>query len=297
VEAGASVPGELARLRAVIAPTAAIVTNVSAGHLQGFGDRDAVLAEKVSMLRGVPLAVVGTEPAVLADRARDAASRVIVAGLDDRADARPERWQLDRAGRVMLTYRNVVIRLPVVGRHQAGNAMLVLALAEALGVDPAAAGYALASVTLPGGRWEVHEVGGRTVVHDAYNANPASLAAALETAEAIRDGRPLVLIVGSMLELGAETWDAHARAAAAIVALRPALVGAVGEFVMALAAHAAALGDRLVTGADADAVGRAIAPRVPAGALVLLKGSRGMRLELALPHLLATREDPCSTTS
>jgi UDP-N-acetylmuramoyl-tripeptide--D-alanyl-D-alanine ligase len=296
VEAGASVPGELARLREIIAPTAAIVTNVSAGHLQGFGGTDGVLAEKVSLLTGVALAVVGAEPPVLAERARRAAARVIGAGVSPAADVRPDAWSLDSAGRGLLTFRGVAMRLSLAGRHQVDNAMLALALAELLGLDLTRVGRALATVTLPAGRWEVHDGGGRTVIHDAYNANPASLGAALETVAAIRGGRPLVVAVGSMLELGDATAAEHARLAEAIVRLDPALVGAVGEFVPALERHRATLGARLVTATDADALGRTLAPRLPAHALVLLKGSRGMRLERALPYLLPDSEVPCSTT-
>jgi len=134
-------------------------------------------------------------------------------------------------------------------------------------------------------------------VHDAYNANPASVRAAFHTVAAIAAGRPIVLLLGSMLELGDLTPSAHAAAADAALALDPVLIGAVGEFVPAFAPHAATLGDRLVTAADADALGRAVAPRLPASALVLVKASRGVRLERALPHLLAPREAPCSTTS
>jgi UDP-N-acetylmuramoyl-tripeptide--D-alanyl-D-alanine ligase len=296
VEAGASVPGELARLRGVIAPTAAIVTNVSAGHLQGFGGRDGVLTEKVTLLAGVPLAVVGTEPAALAVRARTAARRVVSAGLDLAADVRPDAWSLDAAGRGAIVFRGVSIKLPLAGRHQVENAMLVLALAELLALDLQRVGRALETVALPSGRWEVHDGRERTVIHDAYNSNPASLRAALETAAAIRGARPLVLVVGSMLELGDVTAAEHARLAEAIVRLDPALVGAIGEFAPALERHRARLGDRLVTAPDAASLGQALAPRLPARALVLLKGSRGMRLEGALPYLLPDSEAPCSTT-
>jgi UDP-N-acetylmuramoyl-tripeptide--D-alanyl-D-alanine ligase len=297
VEAGASVPGEIARLRAIIQPTAAIVTNAGAGHLAGFGDLEAVITEKVSLLAGADFAVVGPEPPGLAVRARTVARRVVVAGLDDGADRRPDRWRLDPEGRVELVYRGVPFRLPLVGRHQAANAMLVLALAEALALDLKAVAKALQEVTLPPGRWEVHRAAGRTIVHDAYNANPASVRAAFDTVAAIAAGRPIVLLLGSMLELGDLTPSAHAAAADAAMALEPVLIGAVGEFVPAFAPHAAALGNRLVTAADADALGRAITPRLPASALVLVKASRGVRLERALPHLLGSREAPCSTTS
>jgi UDP-N-acetylmuramoyl-tripeptide--D-alanyl-D-alanine ligase len=296
VEAGASEPGEIARLRGVIAPTGGVVTNVSAGHLQGFGGLDEVLAEKVSLLAGVPLAVVGTEPAALLARARMAADRALSAGVGDDAQVRPDSWRLDEAGRPELVFRGVTVRVPLAGRHQADNAMLALALADALGLDLDAVAAALATVSLPPGRWEVHAAPERMVIHDAYNANPASMLAALATADALRRGRPLVLAVGTMLELGAASGDEHARVADAMVCLEPALVGAVGEFGPALERHRARLGDRLVLAPDAEALGRELAPRIPDQAVVLLKGSRGMRLERALPFLLPAGEAPCSTT-
>jgi len=297
VEAGASEPGEIARLRDVIVPSAGVVTNVSAGHLQGFGGLAEVLEEKVSLLAGVPLAVVGTEPPALLDRARDAAGRAASAGVGDEAEIRPERWRLDAAGRAELEFRGVTVRLPLAGRHQADNAMLALALAEAMGLDLASVAAALAAVTLPPGRWEVHASAGRTVIHDAYNANPASMLAALATVDELLRGRPLVLAVGSMLELGAASAAEHARVAEAMLRREPALLGAVGEFGPALDRHRSRLGDRLVLAPDAEALGRALAPRIPDQAVILLKGSRGMRLERALPFLLPAGEGPCSTTS
>jgi UDP-N-acetylmuramoyl-tripeptide--D-alanyl-D-alanine ligase len=150
---------------------------------------------------------------------------------------------------------------------------------------------------VPGGRWETHDTGDRTVINDAYNANPASMLAAFETVRALVGDRPLVLLLGTMRELGTAEAEAHAQIADAAVRLGPVVLGAVGAFVPALEPHARALGDRLVTAADADALGRAVAPRVPPRAVVLLKASRGVRMEQALPHLLESREAPCSTTS
>jgi UDP-N-acetylmuramoyl-tripeptide--D-alanyl-D-alanine ligase len=297
VEAGASVPGELARLRAVIEPTAAVITNVSAGHLEGFGNLEGVLAEKLSLAHSVPLVVVGTEPPGLAAGARALAGETIVAGLEAPADLRPDRWEMDATGHAHLVFRGAEVRVPLAGRHQASNAMLALALGDRLGVAPAAGGAALAAARVPGGRWETHAVGDRTVINDAYNANPASMLAAFDTIRAVVGNRPLVLLLGTMRELGTAEAEAHARIADAAVRLGPAVLGAVGAFVPALERHARALGERLVTASDADALGRAVAPRVPARAVVLLKASRGVRMEQALPHLLQAREASCSTTS
>jgi UDP-N-acetylmuramoyl-tripeptide--D-alanyl-D-alanine ligase len=286
VEAGASVPGEIARLRGIVGPTIAVVTNVAPAHLEGFGSLAGVLREKLALLEGVPLAVVGTEPAALAAEARRR-TRTVVAGTDPAADVHPEAAELDPDGRPRITWRGHTGTVPAVGFHQIENAMIALAVAQEAGADPGRALAALAGVSIPGGRGRVLTLGGLTVVDDTYNANPDSLRWALKFAHwlAARRGRPLAVVVGSMLELGVESARLHAAAAAEIVALRPALVAAVGAFVPALEAHRAALGDRLVAGADAEELGPALRAALRGNEVVLLKASRGVALERVLRFL------------
>ncbi len=295
IECGASVPGELARLREVVEPTLGVVTNVWPAHLTGFGDRDSVLREKVSLLEGVPSAVVGQRPPELAERARRVARRTVTAGLAPGADVVPDRWHVDEAGRPVLTFRGSTLRLPLVGRHQGDNAMLALAVALEIGLDIGRVADQLARVSLPPGRCEVVAAGDLLLLNDTYNANPASLAAALDVAQSLRGNRRLVVLLGTMLELGKESSALHQQMADAVLALRPDLIGAVGEFVPAFEGrHPAA---QLVTALNAEALGRAVAPRLSGGDLVLLKASRGMQLENSIPHLLKGREASCSTTS
>ncbi len=295
VECGASVPGELARLRELVEPTIGVVTNVSAAHLSGFGSHERIMEEKVSLLEGVPLAVVGQRPPELAQRARRVAGRVVVAGLAPGADLTPDRWHMDERGRPVLTVRGTRIALPLVGRHQAENAIVMLAVGHELGLEVPPVAEALGRVELPPGRCEVMSAGNLLLINDTYNANPVSLAAALEVVRAVRGNRSLVILVGTMLELGAESSDLHEQMAQQVLAVQPDLIGAVGEFVPVLAGRR--LGARLVTATDADALGRAVAPHLKGGELVLLKASRGVQMEKAIPHLLAGREASCSTTS
>ncbi|MBI4502630.1 MAG: UDP-N-acetylmuramoyl-tripeptide--D-alanyl-D-alanine ligase [Gemmatimonadetes bacterium] len=286
VEAGASVPGESARLREIIHPTMAVITNVAAGHLEGFGTVEAVLEEKIALLKGVPVAIVGPEPPVLAERARALARRVVVAGVRTSADVQPGRWWLDESGHATLEIGGQVIRLPLIGAHQAGNAMLALAVARELQLDFVAATRALGQVDLPSGRGQVLHSGRLTVINDAYNANPGSLSAALDTVRVMRGGRRLAVLVGTMLELGGESRVQHERMADAIVAAEPDLIGAVGEFAEVLQRRASALGDRLVTAADPEELGKRVASRLQGDELILVKASRGVQLERAIPFFL-----------
>lgn len=284
IEAGASVPGEIGRYRQIIEPTVGVVTNVSHGHLEGFGSLEGVLREKLALLQDVPLAVVGPEPPALAEGARRLARRVVTAGLEH-AELRPESVTLDAAGRATLDLGGVRFTLPLPGRHLAANAMLAWGVARHVGLDPRAAGRALELLEIPGGRGQVLEAGGLTILNDCYNANPESFRAAIATAQAMRGGRRLAFVAGTMRELGGESAALHAAVARELVALRPDLLAAVGEFVPALEPHRAALGDRLVTAPDVAGLGAALAARLAVGDLVVLKASRGVALERIIPAL------------
>jgi len=292
IEAGASVPGEIGQYRRIIEPTVAVVTNVSAGHLEGFGSLEGVLAEKLSLVEGAPLAVVGTEPPELAAGARRLARRVVTAGLEG-AELRPRSVTLDAAGRATVVTEQGQFTLPLPGRHLAANAMLAWAVAIHLGLDPRAVARALEMLEIPGGRGQVLEVAGLTLLNDCYNANPLSFRAAIASAQAMRGGRRLVFVAGTMRELGAESAALHAAIARELVALRPDVLAAVGEFVPALEAHRAELGDRLLTAPDVPALGAALASRLEGGELVVLKASRGVALERIIP-LLTPRVAPGS---
>lgn len=286
IEAGASVPGEIARLRAIIEPTIAVITNVGHAHVAGFGSLAGVLREKLSLLDGVSLGVVGTEPPELAQEAR-ARTRTIVAGAAPAAEVQAEAVRLDGDGHCVLRWLGREVTLPLFGLHQGDNAMLALAVAQEAGVEPAAALAALERVAVPGGRGRVIHRGDLTIIDDTYNSNPGSLARAVESAAwlARERGRPLAVVVGSMLELGTESARLHAAAAADIVRRDPALVGAVGEFAAAFAPYRARFGERLLTADDAAALGPRLGAGLRGNEVVLLKASRGVALEQVLRHL------------
>ncbi len=286
VEAGASVPGEIATLRGIIEPTLTVITNVSAGHLEGFGSERDVLEEKLALAAGVPCAVVGTRPPELAVEARARVAKVVVAGVAPAADVRPTAWQLDDQGQPIVRYENADLKLAVVGSHQVDNVMLALAVGRELGVPAADAAQALSRTKLPFGRCEVLHHGDLVVLHDAYNANPLSVETALETAQAMCHGRPLVVVLGTMLELGPKSDELHAAVADRVTAAQPALIAVTGAFVTAFESHASELGDRLLTADDPATLGERLARRLDGREFVLLKASRGMRLERVIPHLI-----------
>ncbi len=288
VEAGASVPGEIARLRDIIEPTIAVITNVGYAHVEGFGSLEGVMMEKLSLLDGAPVAVIGSGPDAIWREARRR-TQVIPAALPGKPgdDALLDR-HLDRDGRPRLSLDSgAKVTLPALGIHQLENAQIALAVAQRAGVDRDAAVRALANVQLPEGRGDVRPVGDMVVIDDTYNANPASLRRAVQTAAwlARRQRRPLVVVVGTMLELGPESARLHAEAAREIAQRKPALVAAVGAFARAFEPLRAALGGRLIVAADTDALGPKLKSALRGNELVLLKASRGVTLERVLNYL------------
>jgi UDP-N-acetylmuramoyl-tripeptide--D-alanyl-D-alanine ligase len=286
VEAGANLPGEIARCREIIEPSLTIVTNAVAGHLEGFGSLAGVVEEKLSLTDGVPLAIVGIEPPELAIGAKKRAQRVLTAGLRS-ADLIPDQVTLDHSARPVITIGGMTFVLAARGLHQADNAVRVWVVVEVLGLDRAAAALALESFCIPGGRGELLQEGGLTILNDCYNANPQSFRAVIATATAIRGNRRLVFIAGTMRELGGDSVALHREVARALVELGPDLLAVVGDFVPALAPHAGVLGERLVTAADPLALAPLLSPRLQGDEIVVLKASRGVALERILPTLAA----------
>jgi UDP-N-acetylmuramoyl-tripeptide--D-alanyl-D-alanine ligase len=291
VEAGANLPGEIARYRAIIEPTLTIVTNAVTGHLEGFGSLAGVIEEKLSLTHDVPLAIVGSEPSELAAGARKRARRVRSAALRN-AELTPDRVTLDDSARPVMTMGGTTFVLAARGLHQADNAVRVWAVVEELGLDRTAAARALEQFSIPDGRGELLQEGGLTILNDCYNANPQSFRAAIATATALRGNRRLVFVAGTMRELGEDSAALHRQVAEALVELHPDLLAAVGEFVPALGPYATLLGDRLVTAPDPVVLAPLLAERLVGDEIVVLKASRGVALERILPTLAARAKHP-----
>jgi UDP-N-acetylmuramoyl-tripeptide--D-alanyl-D-alanine ligase len=288
VEVGTNAPGEIARLRDLVEPEVAIITNVAEGHLEGLGTLAGVLREKTSLLEGMGeqgLAVVGDTPPELPARAREICSHVRVAGPSERADRdlRVEDVRLDAEARPWFHWHGRAVHLAYRGRHNATNAMLALALGEAWGVDPDAAVAALATLPPQNLRAELLQYGTVRVLADCYNANPVSFDAALELLLALPRGSGRVVVVGTMLELGAEAAAMHRRVAQRLATSPVELIVATGEFVPAFEGLAVEPG-RLILEPDPVAAFGRLADRLEGGEIVLLKASHGTALERLLPH-------------
>ena len=282
VELGTNMPGEVAILRAIAEPDAAVLTSIGEEHLEGLGDLAGVLREESTVFDGTPLAIVpGFQPEVGA-AARGRAQRVIETGLDA-GDPKADRWSIGPGGLGEIVVEGVSVRPPVRGAHNLRNAMLAIATARAMGVAMEDIARGIERMPVPSMRTAWQPLGRATIVNDAYNANPASARAALELLAGAGDGRQRVVVLGSMRELGAAADRMHAEIARLAVEGPADVVAGVGDF----AAPLARLGDgpRVITAPDVDELWPKLEAVLKPDAVILLKASRGMRLERLVPHL------------
>jgi len=191
--------------------------------------------------------------------------------------------------RMSVGYQPVVVRLPLAGEHNARNAAAALAVIQALEIPLLPAAAALEGATLPPHRSHVLSLGGRTVLDDCYNANPTSMSAALRTLvrSAGRFGRAFA-VLGDMLELGdsaAALHEAIGQEAAKIGLAGLAVVGPLGAKIAEGAIAAGLLASRAKAFDDPEAAAQAVSTWSAPGDWILVKASRGMRLENAVAAL------------
>ncbi len=291
VEMGTNEPGEIGILTGVAEPDLGVITTVSASHLEKLGSLEGVLDEKLDLLRGLSEdapAVVGDEPGGLAARARELVSDLRVTGLSREADEelRPRDVEVGPRGCFRFQWKGEDVWMGMPGRHSVQNALVALAVADALGVEPAEAVRRVGRVEARGMRSEIRMLGGLTLVVDCYNANPQSVAAALDLLETIQELGPRVAVLGSMLELGEDRMRLHRETLRTALARPLDLLVVTGLFAEAAEdLDTGARGPELVVAPTLEAAGEVLARRLGGSEVVLLKASRGVAMEGLIPAL------------
>ncbi len=278
IEMGTNQPGEVARLRAIVEPSIVVVTSVAEEHLEGLGDLEGVLREEMAATDGVAVAVVPASQPEVVSAAKSRAGRVVSAGVESDAEVSPKTWSVGEDGRGQIAIDEITIHLPLRGVHNVRNALLAIAVAREVGVSIEDAARGLEAMVAPPMRSNMEQHGAATLINDAYNSNPGSARAALELLQHAGKGRQRVAVLGTMLELGPSTPRLHEDVARDALNAGVEVVAAIGEFASALARIAP--GDsRVITAGDVDELWNKLSPRLAPDAVILLKGSRGMRLE------------------
>ncbi len=280
VEMGARGAGHIAMLCGIASPTVAIVTAVGAAHLETFGDLDGVARAKGELVEALPstgLAVLNADDHRVAGMRGRTRAHVLTYGAA--GEVRAEDVALDDELRPSFVARTpwgpAEVRLAVRGLHNVANALAALGAAVGCGVEPDAAAAALGGARLSPWRMDVQRrADGLVVINDAYNANPVSMRAALDSLAAVPATRRFAAL-GVMAELGDGAAAAH-REIAAYARERGVEVVGVGTD---------AYDGVAVAGAD-EAVALLVARGLGAGDAVLVKASRVARLERAASALL-----------
>ena len=291
VEIGLNHPGELSVLSRIASPQVGVITNVGASHLEGLGSVDGVARAKIEIAQGLTSGGVlitphDSEPLERALKGYSGPRRTF--GLSEAADLHPSRV-IDRGeGGIELEFSGGArVRVPLLGVHAAENVLAALLAATELGVPLESAAPSLSRIRATPGRLAPRKLGGVLLLDDTYNANPGSLAAALELLETIPVSGKRYAILGDMLELGPEAASLHARAGEDAGFLNGLIV--VGTLARELGRGARKAG--LAAGAlheaeSTEAAALHAASWLRAGDVILVKGSRGMHLEQAVARLV-----------
>lgn len=307
VEMGARGIGHIAELCRIVPPSIAAVLNVGTAHMSEFGSREAIARAKGEIVEALlpdGVAVLNADDPLVAGMAVRTAARVVRFGAAGPASVAELSWrdvETDDLARPVVTFRHegreARVALRQVGEHQVANAAAAAAMALAAGVPFDDVTAALAdAVSRSRWRMEVTErQDGTVVVNDAYNANPASMQAAIDALAAIgaRRSARTVAVLGEMKELGPDSPDAHREVGAAAASAGVDVLLAVGEPAAPLAEGAerhTGWAGTAVRVADRDAALAWLRLHVAAGDVVLVKASRGAALDVLAEGLLESEE-------
>jgi UDP-N-acetylmuramoyl-tripeptide--D-alanyl-D-alanine ligase len=281
-EMGMNHSGEIAPLCEIARPKYGIITNIGTAHIEFMGTRDAIAEEKGMLGRALPPDGFLFLPATcdFYDYLRQRTRATMVAVGNGRGLVRAENLHTEQEGTkftlVIEGGEKAEVYLPVPGRHMVTNALLAAGVGWKLGLSTAEIAEGLSCAKLTGGRLGSFEHEGVTVIDDTYNANPESMAAAIETLAdtPVSEGSRRIIVLGRMGELGPHAPAAHLRTGE-LAASRKLTVVAVGEGAEAIAKGA----DNAPYFQDLDRAASWLKHEVKPGDVVLFKGSRTATVE------------------
>ena len=296
IEMGMNHAGEIAHLSRIAGPDWGIVTNVGTAHIENFPDgRGGIARAKYELIEALPstgVAFLNCDDPYVGQFGRDFGGKVVYFGAGPCAD--PQITEIRESNLqeeaclqidVMSNGQRGSLKLAMLGRHNASNAVAAIAVAREAGVPLGEAIKALQNLTAGDKRGEVLALtgilAGVTIINDSYNSNPEALTSMIQ-ALAARPAQRRILVAGEMLELGSHAPELHevcGRAAAE--AAIDVVVGVRGnaEYIVLGASSAGVKGVDSLFLPDADAAGDWLTENVRPGDVVLVKGSRGVKLE------------------
>ncbi|MDX1762697.1 MAG: UDP-N-acetylmuramoyl-tripeptide--D-alanyl-D-alanine ligase [bacterium] len=296
LEFGMSAAGEIRRLREIARPTVVVITNVSAGHMTQLKTLEAVARAKGEILEDLTAegwAVLNRDdPRVMALR-QEVQGKILTFGFSPEADVTADEIEIlgEGGSRFSLSMGNErkTVRLSRPGKHQIANALAAAAVARALGRPMAHIVQGLETCDFPAMRWETTVLpNGAVVINDAYNANPGSVAAAIGTLEGLGGARRNIVVLGDMLELGAQSELLHREVGCLVATSGIASLVTVGDQARRIGEGALKCGmteDQIICCHDWLEAVCALKALVGAHDRILVKASRGAGLERVVEAL------------
>ena len=300
LEMGMSEPGEIRRLCAIGKPQIGLITNIGPSHLEHLKTIEAVAHAKGELFESLPK---GGTAIVNVDDPRTVAlisltrAQVLTFGINGGEvtvgglcgfNGSGARFTLQVAG------RRAEVRLALPGKHFVSNALAAAAIARALDIDIHDIVAGLGSFRGVPGRMELLSVGTVRIINDSYNANPASMHQALQVLASLPGARRRIAVLGDMLELGEHSAEYHRELGTTVAGLGIDYLFVTGEFALETRMGAQAGGmpaERIVCRDDAADLGRALLNIMDSGDAILVKGSRGVRMERVIEVLHNKRRD------
>ena len=287
IELGMSHAGEIAALAKIAQPEIGVVTCVAAVHLEFFNSVSDIARAKYELITSLPatgIAVLNADDEYVCQFGRDFKGKVVTFGMNPSADVRAEnieqRGSLGSGFDVIVGGYREKATLPLVGNHNISNALASVAVGIERGLTPSEAVGALRTLAPSDKRGQVVQLDNITIINDCYNSNPKALKAMVDALVAMPAKRRIV-VAGEMLELGPSAADLHRQAGEHIAGQKiDVLLGVRGLAQEIVAAAQSRMRADFV--ATPEQAGEWLAHEARDGDVVLLKASRGVKLERAL---------------
>lgn len=291
LELGTSQFGEIYKLSELAQPNLAVFLNIAPAHLEYFGSLENVAKAKFELLEKLPTdkpVFVNLDDQILRQRAAIGKHKVISYAIDTPADYQALDVIISGNGHLDFRVKKNPLRLNLLGRHNVYNALVAYAVGDFFKLSPQQISQALQNYHPAHLRMEIREVRGARIINDSYNANPASMLAALEALAVSKTSGRRIAVLGDMLELGEKSAELHQEVGQKIPRLKIDLLITVGDQAEHLARGAVKNG--MPAGAirsleDKKRAAQYLLSLIKPGDTVLLKGSRGMKMEEILKWL------------
>lgn len=288
IEMGMSHAGEITALAKLAQPNIGVITNVAPVHLEFFDSIAEIARAKYELIATLPsggTAVLNADDEYVSQFGRDFHGKVVTFGVHKPADVCARNvathGQQGSEFDIIINGLREHAVLPLVGEHNIVNALAAVAVAIECGIQPSSAVASLASMSPADRRGQVEKLGGSTIVNDCYNSNPKALRAMVDALVSLPAKRRIV-VAGEMLELGPTGGALHRECGEYIASRNIDVLIGVRGLAASMVEAARVKGMKASFMATPEDAGEWLANEVREGDAVLLKASRGVRLEKAL---------------